>query len=232
MQQKVFLKGHGTVKPAEEQVEENKTEGMEFVEDKEPEFQQDAVGYGAGAEPNPMADLVEEEEVVATAEGDALEEAVASAEDEEKVVVNRTELPVSSNPGFDETAVQDAQRDMETEGGVTNPRRSTGPMRSNGDASTEGGIIQRPPLADSTPGAYELSGIHVEVSVATGLASVQITQDFKDLDTAKASISGDKYLMPAKEGGFTLCRITRGAPIICFEERQILEYVNNVWRRP
>jgi len=238
MQEKIFLKGHGTVKPAEAQAEEkenDENEGIDMGTDKEPEFQQDAVSYGAGVERSSLSDLVEDEgaEEVAIATERTIDRGVDQIrEAENNIVVNRMVLPKSNDPGFDASSVQDMRKDATVEGGVTNPTRSTGPMKFNGDAALEGGIIRREPLADSTPGAYELSGFHVEVKSDSGMSSVQITQDFKELAVAMASINVDKYLMPVQPCGFIPCRITRGAPIICFEERQILEYINGAWKRP
>ncbi len=217
----------------------------------------DAVSYGAGAENDPMADLVDggiNDETEEVAEDGSGEEAGSDAQEAEEaamseidadtgetqdspVVIDSTEatveelLPESKKAGFDDREVQDARLDREDEGGVTKPQ-TTGPMKlPSGDASQEGGQIKHGHLADSSKDSYEVSGFHVEVPTSGGVVSQQITQNFYDLETAKASINGDRYLRP-EQGGFRACRITRGAPIICYNERQILEYINGRWRRP
>ena len=162
---------------------------------------------------NPMQGLVDETEAVASSGGE-----------EEPI------LKPSNKPGFDDTAVQDAKSDHDVEGGLVRPK-TTGPMKFSGDAASEGFQITKAPLSDSAKNMYELSGFHVEIQGLSGITTAQINQDFKDLETAKMSINGDRYLMPVKTGGFKACKITRGAPIICFEERQILEYVDEKWRR-
>lgn len=162
----------------------------------------------------------------------------AASETDAPKVIDSTEatidelLPESDKEGFDDTQQQDARYDSEDEGGVTKPK-TTGPMKlPGGDAAMEGGQIkQREPLADATENAYELSGFHVEMPAGGNMVSQQVTQDFADLDTAKACINGTTYLMPI-QGGVKACQITRGAPIICYNERQLLEYVGGQWRKP
>jgi len=185
---------------------------------------------------NPMEDLVSDGESsveVNPADVEANEKVVA---EEGPNVIDSTEatveelLPPSDKPGFDESEVQDARIDRNEEGGVTNPLRSTGPMK-NTDPAMEGGLIKQDHLGDATENAYELSGFHVEVPTGTGAVSQQITMDFDDLETAKACVNGGTFLMPL-QGRVKACKITRGAPIICFNERQILEYIDGRWRKP
>lgn len=182
---------------------------------------------------DPMADLVSEESPMPTGEME-IEEA-KTAEDEPKVIDSSEAtveelLPPSDNPGFDDSEIQDARLDQEEEGGVTNPQKSTGPMK-NSDPALEGGRIKQDHIGDSTENAYEISGFHVEVPTGAGMVSQQITMDFDDLDTAKASVNGELFLMPL-QGRTKACKIIRGAPIICFNERQILEYIGGKWRKP
>lgn len=218
----------------------------------------DAISYGAGAEKDPMADLVEQEdqggekkaaeqsEEVST-DGPGIEEEsiqntddIASTLSDDQTapkIIDSTEatveelLPESNRPGFDDREIQDARNDFDVEGGVTKPQ-TTGPMKlPSGDVAQEGGQIKHGHLADSAQDAYEVSGFHVEVPTGTGMVSQQITQNFVDLETAKASINGEMFLRP-QQGGFKACKIIRGAPIICYNERQILEYIDGKWRRP
>jgi len=239
MNQKVFLHGHGRIENQKQEQNQGQNmpqenegvnhiddnEGISHIDDKDPEFSQDVVEYGGGIDLTPMEELLNEDKKEI--------EKLDTENDKNNVITNRSELPISSKSGFDDTVVQDARIDSDIEGGVTNPMRSTGPMKFNGDYTSEGGIIgKRDPIADSTPGAFELSGFHVEMETDSGMVSIQVTQDFHDIETAKMSINGDKFLMPLKSGGFKVCRITRGAPIICNNERMLLEYIDGKWRRP
>jgi len=199
---------------------------------------------------NPMEDLVEADiekqtgdaakDIAKIEDGNILEEATEKTAatpvlEETSTVIDSTVapfeelLPESHKPGFDDSEAQDARRDSVNEGGITKPK-TTGPMKSN-DPALEGGQTGREPLADSTANAYEVSGFHVEVPTSTGMTSQQITQDFGNLETAKASVNGDMFLLLQK-GKLIACKITRGAPIICFNERQILEHINGGWRKP
>ena len=192
---------------------------------------------------NPMEDLVEItpedvgnlEDVVGLLEVPLSEDIESPEIENDPVVIDSREAPIeellpeSNKPGFDASEVQDARRDDRDEGGVTR-NKTTGPMKSS-DPAQEGGLVRKEPLADSTANAYEVSGFHVEVPFPSGMVSQQITQDFADLDTAKASVNGDKFILQMKDG-YKACRITRGAPIICFNERQVLEYINGAWRKP
>lgn len=217
MEQRIILKGKGKVVNPEEQ--EKIMAEQDAAEEMEKEPTEGSIDY------NPMSDLVE------TTEEEHVGAHAQDAKKQSNITTDPTP-PISDNPGFDQSAIQDARIDSKIEGGVTNPKRSTGPQKFNGDSSSEGGIIgKREPLSDSTPGAYELSGFHVEMDTGAGMVSIQITQDFKDADTAKLAVNGDKYLMPVKGGGFKSCQIIRGAPILCYEERQIAEYIDGKWRR-
>lgn len=211
--------------------------GRGIVEPKKEE----AVSYNAGAKPNPMEDIaanVDTDTIADQGEAAMAARDVAEELKEMKVVdVSTTPieklLPESKKPGFDDTVIQDAKTDHAIEGGITKPK-TTGPMKFNGDPATEGGMIRKEPLADATPGKYELSGFYIEVPSPSGagMTSEQVNRDFRDIEMAKLSINGQMYLKPVKEGGFVPCRIIRGGPIICFNEREVLEYIDEKWRRP
>ena len=242
MEEKISLKGDGMIMEQNGEQDNDKTEELAT--------QDGAVNYDAGA--NPLEELVDEQEGD-LAERDVSEEMqepqepqipqelqdpqepVASPAIEEPRVIDISKatieelLPVSESPGFDNSAAQDARLESPVEGGVTNPLHSTGPMKFNGDSASEGGLV-KPGKSPALTSEFELSGFHAEVKTSTGMTSVQITQTFKDVEMAKASINGDKYLMAANFG-FIPCPITRGAPIICNGERQLFEYIDNQWRR-
>ena len=152
--------------------------------------------------------------------------------DETKTIEKPT-LKTSTRPGFDSTSVQDARKDTTEEGGIAHPR-TTGPHKTSGDASEEGSIIR--PM-DSEPAdknkIFEVSGFKVsyEPSKGEGLISKSVSNHFPDIDTAMASVNGDKYLMPVVGGGFRAVTIIEGAPIISTSDRQVYRYIEEKWKR-
>jgi hypothetical protein len=245
MEKKIFLHGEGAV------------DGVKLENDEAPGLQSDAISYGAGSE-NPMEGLAEDllaydEALLADADlaeemnsqyenileceqanenlerdsGPPLEESIES-----KIVINRDRLPESKKPGFDNSATQDARKDVAIEGGVTNPRRSTGTMNPDSGSTLEGRLVTNSSVIRAAEeGPYRLSGFYVEAPTKTGVSSVKIDQNFKDVETAKFSINNGVYLMPIESGGFVACPITQGAPIICTKDRQVMEYIDSKWRR-
>ena len=149
------------------------------------------------------------------------------------VVLENDIVPPSAKPEFDPTRIQNALKDDELEGGVFK-MRTTGlaSMDSEQPRGAEYYKPQRELEAGAAHGKYEVSGFTVqyEPKPGGGLSSVQIRDYFDDLETAKASVSPSGYLIPLRSG-YKLGRITLGCPVICLNERQILEYVNGNWRR-
>lgn len=143
-------------------------------------------------------------------------------------------LSKSTREGFNPQSTQNAKKDAEVEGGITTSR-TTGPMKSSGDAAEDGSQLKPAPdmVAESKPGQYEVTGFSAsyEPAKGKGLESVQIRDYFDDMETAMASVNGDKYLMPLPGGGYKIATITQGAPTISIEERQLYEYINGKWRR-
>jgi hypothetical protein len=143
-------------------------------------------------------------------------------------------LMESSKPGFDPNSLQDARRDGDREGGVARPM-TTGPQKTDGDAAKEGSQIKPTGIPADTTNKFEVSGFSVsyEETKGQGLVSVDITDYFDDIETAQASVNGDKYLMPRAGGGFKVVNIVSGAPKITYQERELYEYMNtkNAWRR-
>lgn len=209
---------------------------------------EESIDYDAGVKSNPMADIADEGEAgLAEKESDtelAIMEAtdkgvneIAKEEDKRFIDIAKASvdelLPPSNRPGFDDSVIQDAKTDHAIEGGITKPK-TTGPMKYNGDAASEGGMIRKTPAVNTADNAYEVSGFFIETPSPSGVGMIseQVNQNFPDLETAKMSIQGQTYLKPLPSGGFKACRIIRGGPIICLNERQVFEYIDEKWRKP
>jgi hypothetical protein len=106
-------------------------------------------------------------------------------------------------------------------------------MKTSGDAADDGSQLKPEPNADddSISGKFEVTGFGVTYNSNGGSHFVNIRDYFNDMETAFASINGSKYLMPLPKGGYTIADITSGAPIICFNERELYNYKNNQWKR-
>ena len=140
-------------------------------------------------------------------------------------------LPDSDKPGFDDSEAQDARKDSSIEGGVTNPKASGMSMKTSGDPLEEGGQVKVDHLADSKSDVYEVSGFHIEIPSGSNTVTQQITKNFKSLEAAKACVNNEMYLHVA-DGEIVIRKIIRGAPIVCYNERQLLEYIGGKWRKP
>lgn len=150
------------------------------------------------------------------------------------VFIEQTELKNSEKTGFNPNSKQDARYDTSQEGGVARPQ-TTGPQKTDGDASKEGHMIKPSPPPKNIDGKYEVSGFNVsyEEKAGQGLISHAIMDYFDNMETAQASVNGSKYLMSLADGGFKVVSISSGAPKISFDEREIYCYTNdkNVWSR-
>jgi len=141
-------------------------------------------------------------------------------------------LTESNKKQFDVSGAQDARKDSDDEGGVMVQR--TAGTHKNNDAAMEGGQLKAQPNMerDSKEGQFEMTGFTVEYKgPGGGLKSIQVRDYFEDLDTAYASINGDKYLMPMDNGGFKISTITGGAPIVSMNERQMYIYKDGNWAK-
>jgi hypothetical protein len=137
---------------------------------------------------------------------------------------------------FNPNQIQNALFDSELEGGVSRTR-STG-MTGIGDSvplkGGDGSVYFPEPERDvsAIKGMYEVGGFTVqyEPKQGEGLISIQIHNYFPDLETAMASVTDNRYMMPMKQW-YKVARISLGSPIICLNERQIYEYIDGKWRR-
>ena len=248
----------GPAKEAESEVDETteiESPGMDTTEG-------EAVEYDAGKEKgveDPMDAIAkegeavpEEEDVPVDSEPDDIpDEKVPAPEnipvekkeeikpldeqlEESEKFIDNPELIESEKPGFNPHALQDARVDNRIEGGIARPQ-TTGPNKTDGDAAKEGSQIKPAGTPGDITNKYEVSGFSVsyEEKKGQGLISVEIRDYFDDIETAQASVNGDKYLMPIAGGGNKVVLISHGAPKISYQEREIYEYLNdkNAWRR-
>ena len=147
------------------------------------------------------------------------------------------DLSEAQSKSFDPSSVQDPRQSDKIEGGVV-ASRSTGPaMSSNSQVKTtksnpDGGQLKTPPNLDedSAVNMFEVSGFTVQYKVDNVDHTVQIRDYFNDLATAFASVNSVKYLMPMQDG-YKISTITSGAPIICYNDRQLYMYKDEKWLR-
>lgn len=229
---KVEVEGQGTVEEPQavaydagaETPAENTMEGLSEASDEEQSGEVPQQGEEPQSEPENEMEAMVTEEAPAPSTGII---------DETKTIEEPT-LSQSSKPGFDTASTQPALSDSDDEGGVAKST-STGGQKNFRGAETEGTLIKPNPdmTAESKAGTYEMSGFTVsyEPKKGEGTTSVQIRDVFPDMETAMASVNGNKYLMPMPQGGFKIATIIQGAPAIVFEDRQVYEYVNGKWRR-
>lgn len=139
---------------------------------------------------------------------------------------------------FDPSSVQDARKSDHVEGGVVSAK-TTGPSMSVANqikttkSNPNGGQLKPPPNVDedSMLNMFEVSGFSVQYKADDSDHTVQIRDYFRDVETAFASINSDKYLMPMPDSAYKISTITSGAPIICYNDRQLYMYKDEKWLR-
>lgn len=234
----VNVDGEGEYENSETPTPETKTPKPEPAAEKDEEaiIGKDSIEYDP--QKTPMEEIADEDEKsnIAELQNEDIpvetEKTKSSSIDESKTIKTPI-LKNSKKPGFNPNEKQDARIDNKIEGGVARPR-TTGPMKSSGDAAEEGTQLKPtlPEPADLKK-QFEMTGFTVsyEPKKGEGLISVQIRDYFPDIESAQVSINGDKYLMPLPDGGFKVVKISSGAPMISWDDRQLYEYINDKWRR-
>ena len=194
---------------------------------------------GAVAEPDHKDIPVSEGEGVVTKSKDLRDEtptekvAPVTIDLNEEKFVEKHELTQSKKPGFDPNEKQDARyNDNKQEGGIAR-NRTTG-NQFNAAGKPEG--IQMRPGTSAPPDyseMYEITGFTVsfEKVKGQGNVNVEIRDHFTDMETAQASVNGEKYLMPLPQVGFKIVEIVSGAPVISYQDRVLYENINGQWRR-
>jgi len=147
-------------------------------------------------------------------------------------VIEEQEPTQSDKPGFNPADTQDARSDRKVEGGIARNRTTGNRFHSRGmpEGYQMRSDISKPKDVSEM---FEISGFTVsfEKKPGQGNVNVEITDHFIDLETAQASINGEKYLMPLPQTGFKIVNIVSGAPTISYHDRVLYEYINNKWRR-
>lgn len=151
------------------------------------------------------------------------------------------EDPTPSDCGksdFNDTEVQNILKPTKgKEGGVVK-NKTTGPTMSttpdNKNIKNKDAEMTKPPPdmdSDSIIGKYEVTGFSVDYEINGDTRSVDIRDYFNDLETAFASVNGDKYLMPMVPDGYKVSTIRSGAPRISYNERELYLYREDEWAR-
>jgi len=221
---------------AEEMERENSAEQEKNVIDfkrpsgKDVELDQGPIGTQTNMFELDKADSTDGARKMAEAVPEAMADPVSTIIDVERV----TENPIPTKPkkpSFDGNTIQSALSDSEREGGVI-LAKTTGPMRAQ-DPREDGGVIKETVDigANAVMGKYEVGGFTVQYeSKRDVIRSVRIRDYFDDIETAFASVTGDKYLMPVG-AGYKISTISLGMPSISFNERQVYVYKSGQWKR-
>lgn len=130
-------------------------------------------------------------------------------------------LKKSDKPYFDPNLIKDGLKDDgEKEGGAF-PATSTGDAMSSKQGDPMG-------FYGKGSGPYEVSGFSVsygdkEIGVA------EVLKYFTTLEETKSVISHNNYKHTTPDGSEIDCRIVRGAPTICVNERERFRYIEGEW---
>lgn len=148
----------------------------------------------------------------------------------EPVIVKENEmveLPKSKRTGFNPNSVSNVVHAINTEddGGVVANKMAI-PQDAEGS--------QFIPIGNNaeeieTKNKYEITGFSIQYQPkgSKGIASEEVRDYYDSLDESIQRFNNDTYLKP--DG--TISRISRGGPVICFNDRQIMEYINEMWRK-
>ena len=161
------------------------------------------------------------------------------------------ELPVREDPtltqsnkeGFNTDTIADPRKGEGDDGGITtsnntdeNMSVSAGKIVGNKTTGISGGWNGRSSQnnksdmnVDSLKGKYELTGFSVQYKEegSVDIIATEIREYYDAIDDAEKTVNSDFYIM--KNG--IKAEITRGAPIICFNERQLKDYIDETWKR-
>jgi hypothetical protein len=144
-------------------------------------------------------------------------------------------LPKSTKPEFNPEAVTHGLKDDEAEGGISTARSASQSLTEAERLEDAGGRVISQPNMDTASMAdkYEITGFTVEVSLSKGnMTSIRVRDYFDTLEDAMASVSEHtRYMMPVRPKGFKVTKISSGAPILCFNERELYNYLDGQWRK-
>lgn len=75
---------------------------------------------------------------------------------------------------------------------------------------------------------YELSGFVAQYDHGTIRSALKVLLWFKDVDSIKACFEGQRFTDPEGNSGVILS----GAPVVCKDDMQVLNFIQGEWRRP
>jgi hypothetical protein len=204
-------------------------------------------GYVMKADKSPLEKLVENQENEAVVE-QIVNEAVPAAEpviekhnigevvEEEKeasvqpVIVEESvqlELKQSKKKGFNPNSISNAvySVDDDNDGGVIANKMAI-PQDAEGSQFIPPGANT---VENDTKDKFEVTGFSIQYQPkgSMGIASENVRDYYDTLIEAMDKFKEDTYLKP--DGN--LSRISAGAPVICYNERQVKEFINEEWRK-
>jgi len=182
-----------------------KIEELEEIR-KEIESETDAVEMS-----DPSLDVVEEE--VLSIPGKVID-MTKIPEGEESTIIK------IAKKEFNPQSTQNALEDEDDEAGVAAFRSTSGKYGSG----KQGGIYN--PKPEDTEGSIILDNFKAFVDEE----SIDVIAKFPDVETAKASINGDKFIF--FNGTMKVATIIDGAPTISDDERELWKFINSEWIRP
>jgi hypothetical protein len=136
------------------------------------------------------------------------------------------ELKRSHKKGFDPNSTINAvHADGDNEGGVLANRMAV-PQDAEGNQFVAPGSNTE---EIETKDKYEITGFSIQYQPhgSKGIASEEVRDFYDTMDEIIKRVKADSYMKPDGNIG----RISRGAPVICFNDRQIKEYINEEWRK-
>lgn len=132
------------------------------------------------------------------------------------------ELKRSERPQFDPNIVKDGLKDDgQSEGGryLAVDLSGSNSEKQSGDPNGFYG---------HGDGQYEVYGFSVSYGDKE-LAIADVSHKFKTMDDAKNCVSINVYTHTTPSGSKIDCKIVRGAPVICVNERDKMKYVEGAW---
>lgn len=137
------------------------------------------------------------------------------------------ELKQSKKKGFDPKSTTNAVHadDEEHDGGVM-ANKMAAPQEAEGSQYTPPGANE---VENDTKNKYEVSGFNIRYipKGSKGIASEAVRDYYDTLKEAMERFNKENYIKPDGNVAY----ISIGSPIVCFNDRQVCEYVNEEWRR-
>lgn len=135
------------------------------------------------------------------------------------------QLKESKRQSFNADAVSNLIRDTDEDDGGVLVNRTAAEVDDDGLVITPGGRDHDDEVAKK----YEVSGFMIQYKKqgSKGLTMDRVSDFYDTLEQATNRFNGSTYLMPSGIAS----TIHAGLPIISYEDRQIREYIDEVWKR-